>query len=317
MTFVKATKEQIWLKVFLNAPSGGGKTYSALRLAKGIAKACGSKIAAIDTENRRIRYYADEFDFDDMTMEAPYSPEKYIEAIQDAIDGGYKVLIIDSMTHEWTYCLDLVNNMPGTNTYTKWKTVTPRHDAFKENILQAPVHIIATVRGKDEYTLEEQNGRKVPKKVGLGYSQRDGLEFDYTVSLNLDQDTHRFQATKDNTHLFEGRYDVLTEKDGEALYAWANQGTANAPVSIAPEPKTTLAAPAPAAPETPPATELDSVIADIDSAAQALSASGMKKPDIAKVIKEVTGGMANYKNITDIEVAKKVLAALNAKKEAA
>ena len=175
MAFVKATKEQIWLKVLLNAPSGGGKTYSALRLAKGIAKACGSKIAAIDTENRRIRYYADEFDFDDMTMEAPYSPEKYIEAIQDAIDGGYKVLIIDSMTHEWTYCLDLVNNMPGTNTYTKWKNVTPRHDAFKEKILQAPIHIIATVRGKDEYTLEEQNGKKVPKKVGLGYTQRRGV----------------------------------------------------------------------------------------------------------------------------------------------
>ena len=145
--FVKATKEQIWLKVLLNAPSGGGKTYSALRLAKGIADACGSKIAAIDTENRRIRYYASEFDFDDMTMEAPYTPEKYVEAIKEAVSAGYKVLIIDSLTHEWTYCLDLVSNMPGTNTYTKWKTVTPRHDAFKEQILQSPIHIIATSCG--------------------------------------------------------------------------------------------------------------------------------------------------------------------------
>ena len=77
MGFQKAKKEQIWVKVLLNAPSGGGKTYSALRLATGLAKKCGSRVAALDTENRRIRYYASEFDFDDMQLEAPYSLSRY------------------------------------------------------------------------------------------------------------------------------------------------------------------------------------------------------------------------------------------------
>ena len=151
MAFVKAKKEQIWVKMLLAGPSGGGKTFSALRVATGLAKAADSRIAAIDTENGRIRYYANDFDFDDMQMDAPYSPEKYMAAIDEAVKAGYRVLIIDSLSHEWSFCLDLVNNMPGTNSYTKWKTVTPRHDAFKEKILQSPIHIIATVRGKDEY----------------------------------------------------------------------------------------------------------------------------------------------------------------------
>lgn len=299
MGFQKAKKEQIWAKILLNAPSGGGKTYSALRLATGIAKKCGSRVAAIDTENGRIRYYAEEFDFDDMQLSEPYSPEKYMTAIDEAVKAGYKVLVIDSLTHEWNFCLDLVNNMPGTNSYTKWKTVTPRHDAFKEKILQSPIYIIATVRGKDEYVLEDSNGKKVPKKVGLGYSQRDGLEFDYTVTLNLDQNTHRFSATKDNTHLFEDRYDVLTEEDGEAIYNWANSGDAPA--------KMQKAEPAPA----PVPEDLPSKILKIDSLAKALQTKGVAKSDIVDAIKSVMGSTANYNRITDMNMADDVLAKLN------
>lgn len=299
MGFQKAKKEQIWAKILLNAPSGGGKTYSALRLATGIAKKCGSRVAAIDTENGRIRYYAEEFDFDDMQLSEPYSPEKYMTAIDEAVKAGYKVLVIDSLTHEWNFCLDLVNNMPGTNSYTKWKTVTPRHDAFKEKILQSPIYIIATVRGKDEYVLEDSNGKKVPKKVGLGYSQRDGLEFDYTVTLNLDQNTHRFSATKDNTHLFEDRYDVLTEEDGEAIYNWANSGDAPA--------KMPKAEPAPA----PVPEDLPSKILKIDSLAKALQTKGVAKSDIVDAIKSVMGSTANYNRITDMNMADDVLAKLN------
>lgn len=299
MGFQKAKKEQIWAKILLNAPSGGGKTYSALRLATGIAKKCGSRVAAIDTENGRIRYYAEEFDFDDMQLSEPYSPEKYMTAIDEAVKAGYKVLVIDSLTHEWNFCLDLVNNMPGTNSYTKWKTVTPRHDAFKEKILQSPIYIIATVRGKDEYVLEDSNGKKVPKKVGLGYSQRDGLEFDYTVTLNLDQNTHRFSATKDNTHLFEDRYDVLTEEDGEAIYNWANSGDAPA--------KMPKAEPTPA----PVPEDLPSKILKIDSLAKALQTNGVAKSDIVDAIKSVMGSTANYNRITDTQMADDVLAKLN------
>ena len=223
MAFVKAKKEKIWTKILLGGSSGSGKTYSALCLATGLAKKCVSGIAAIDTEAGRIRYYANEFDFSDMQLTEPFTPEKYIEAINDAVDSGFKVLIIDSISHEWNYCVDIHDKMPG-NSWTNWSKVTPRHDAFMEKILQAPIHIIATVRGKDEYVLEEKNGKQTPKKVGLGFKQRDGVEYNYTATFNIAQDTHIAEATKDNTHIFEGRYEVLTEKDGEALYDWANAG---------------------------------------------------------------------------------------------
>ena len=229
--FQKAKKEKVWTKVLLGGASGSGKSYSALRLATGLAKKANSRIAAIDTEAGRIRYYANEFDFDDLQLEEPYTPQKYIDAINQAIDGDYKVLIIDSISHEWNYCVETHDKMPG-NSYTNWQKITPMHNQFMEKVLQCPMHVIATVRGKDEYVLEEKNGKQTPKKVGLGYTQRDGVEYEYTVTFNIDQDTHVSSVSKDNTHIFEGRFEVLTEKDGEALYDWANSGEAPKPKPV-------------------------------------------------------------------------------------
>ena len=231
--FQTAKREKIWTKILLGGSSGSGKTFSALRLATGLAKKMNGKVVAIDTENGRIKYYAPkdlnnidpakEFLFDVAELSEPYEPEKYIQIIDAAVDAGYDVLIIDSISHEWNYCVEVHDKMPG-NSYTNWAKITPRHDKFMEKVLQAPIHIIATVRGKDEYVLEEKNGKQTPKKVGLGYKQRDGVEYNYTATFNIAQDTHIAEVTKDNTHLFEGRYEILTEKDGEALYNWANSG---------------------------------------------------------------------------------------------
>lgn len=285
MAFVKAKKEKIWTKVLLGGSSGSGKTYSALRLATGLAKKCGSGIAAIDTEAGRIRYYANEFDFSDMQLTEPFTPEKYIEAINEAVSSGFKVLIIDSISHEWNYCVDIHDKMPG-NSWTNWSRVTPRHDAFMEKILQAPIHIIATVRGKDEYVLEEKNGKQTPKKVGLGFKQRDGVEYNYTATFNIAQDTHIAEATKDNTHIFEGRYEVLTEKDGEALYDWANTGE-NFAFNI--------------------------VKAQQDIINLATELGGSKDPDVTKATISILGE-ANPKNCTDEVLLKQSLAALNSLK---
>jgi hypothetical protein len=221
--FQKAKREKIWIKILLGGASGSGKTYSALRLASGLASQYDGRFAAIDTENGRIKYYADEFDFDDLQLDEPYTPEKYIEAIDMAIDGGYKVLIIDSTTHEWKYVNDVHDKMPG-NSFTNWGKVKPRHNSFMEKLLQSPIHLIATTRGKDEYTMEEKNGKQVPKKVGLGMQQEKDIEYNYTATFNIAQDTHIAEVMKDNTHLFEGRYEMLTEKDGKKLFDWANSG---------------------------------------------------------------------------------------------
>ena len=285
MAFVKAKKEKIWTKVLLGGSSGSGKTYSALRLATGLAKKCGSGIAAIDTEAGRIRYYANEFDFSDMQLTEPFTPEKYIEAINEAVGSGFKVLIIDSISHEWNYCVDIHDKMPG-NSWTNWSKVTPRHDAFMEKILQAPIHIIATVRGKDEYVLEEKNGKQTPKKVGLGFKQRDGVEYNYTATFNIAQDTHIAEATKDNTHIFEGRYEVLTEKDGEALYDWANTGEDFA-------------------------FNISKAQQDIINLATELG--GSKDPEVKAATIDILGE-ANPKNCTNEALLKKSLEALNSLK---
>lgn len=230
--FKKAVRENIWVKVLSIASSGGGKTFSSLRMADGFAKELSKltgkeeRIAYIDTESRRSTYYADKFDFDILEINAPFTPEKYIEAIEMAIQAGYKVLVLDSMTHEWSGkggCLEIHSKIPG-NSYTAWGKVTPRHEAFTDKVIDSPIHIFATVRGDDKYVLEEVNGKQIPRKIPLGYSQRKDTEYLFTVSFMLEQDTHIATAVKDNTHIFEDKNDILTEDHGRQLCQWANTG---------------------------------------------------------------------------------------------
>lgn len=224
--FKKAKREKAKIKIALIGPSGSGKTYSALRLASGLVGEEG-KIALIDTESRRSTYYADEFSFDIEELEAPYSPERYIEIIDSAEKAGYDCLIIDSATHEWSGvggCLDIHSKMPG-NSYTNWAKVTPRHNKFIEKVLRCDMHVISTIRGKDQYVLEQDDrGKNIPKKVGMGGVQRDGIEYEYTCTFMLDIDNHIATTQKDNTHLFEGDYEVLTEQHGQKLAEWADSG---------------------------------------------------------------------------------------------
>lgn len=226
--FQKAEREQVWIKALLSGSSGCGKSYSALRLATGIAKKCRSKIAYIGTEGSRNKYYADKFNYDLLELSEPFTCESYIEAVEEAVDSGYKVLIIDSMTHEWKWLNDVHDKMPG-NSFTNWGKLKPRHHKFMDKVLTSPIHVIATARGKDDWVLEEKNGKQVPKKVGLGQQQDKDISYEYTVSFMISQDTHIASADKDNTSLFEGKYEVLTEKDGEKLYDWANDGKVPAP----------------------------------------------------------------------------------------
>ena len=297
--FQKAKREQVWLKVLLSGASGSGKSYSALKVATGIAKECGSSIAYIGTEGSRNKYYADEFDYDLLELEEPFECEKYIEAIDAAVEAGYKVLIIDSMTHEWKWLNDVHDKMPG-NSFTNWGKLKPRHHKFMDKVLNSPIHIIATARGKDDWVLEDKNGKQVPKKVGMGQQQDKDISYEYTVSLMIAQDTHVASADKDNTKLFDGRFEVLTEKDGVRLYEWANKGDAPAPKK-----------------ETPKYTEttydsedmLKSVKKEIISVCTELG--GTKNADLMAVLKTfVPSGNPNA--ITSLEEAKNCLTQIKA-----
>lgn len=230
----EAKKEKVGVKVLCSGSSGSGKTYTALRLATGILNKAGEgKIIMINTEGNRGDLYAKDFKYDIIDLEEPRSPERYLEAIKFAIANGATVVIIDSLSHEWNFLNEVVNNMQG-NSFSNWGRQKPRHRKLIDFIAETSTHIIATGRGKDEYIMEtKDNGKQTPKKVGVGIQQEKDTEYEYMVTFNIAQDTHVASVMKDNTHLFEGRYEVLTEKDGELLYDWANDGDSPAKVKEA------------------------------------------------------------------------------------
>lgn len=221
----KAVKYQLKVKIALMGPSGSGKTYSALRLAGGM----GAKILLGNTEADRGYLYAGKFDYDIADLTAPYTPEKYIELIDYAEREGYDTLVIDSGTHEWSGrggLLEVHSNMPG-NSYTNWAKITPRHNDFVDRILYSKINVITCLRGKDVYVMtENEKGKQAPKKEGLGADMRANFEYEMMATLMLDQQSHVAMAMKDNTGLFENRFEVLTEDHGRLLMQWANDGSA-------------------------------------------------------------------------------------------
>lgn len=298
VSFQKAKREKVWLKILLSGPSGSGKSYSGLRLASGIyEKVGGEGIAVADTENGRIRFYADQFEFSDFQLKEPYTPESYIEVIDAAVDAGFKVLMIDSITHEWKYLNDTHDKMPGSNSWANWKTLKPRHNRFMEKILQSPIHLIVTARGKDEYVQEDKNGKKVPKKVGVGSEQEKGLEYNYAVAFNIDQESHVASVSKDNTHLFDGRFDVLTEKDGKALADWANSGVGDMPKEpVSPSP----------AEQKPSMSELDSALENLKNVFSSKMESGIDKEVLYGIVSSHHRSK-NFMTIRDIKVVNDII----------
>lgn len=228
----KAVREKIYTKIALMAPSGGGKTYSGLRLATGMKNALEKitgkkcKILMANTEGARGRYYADEFEYDIVDLTPPYNPEQFTDVIKFAISEGYDILLMDSTSPEWDGkggCLELQQKAGGT--YQAWAKITPRHEMFINELATSPIHIIATMRGKDQYEIEkDEKGKTSVKKLGVGARQRDGFEYEFTCTFTVDQKTHMAEPQKDNTHIFENdTATLLTESHGERIIKWANE----------------------------------------------------------------------------------------------
>jgi hypothetical protein len=231
MELKKATRKQVKLRLNISAPAGAGKTYSALRMAYGL---CGdwTKIAVVDTENGSASLYSNLGEFNAIDMTAPFTPEKYTEAINMCVAAGMEVIILDSTTHEWNCILEenelLAQAKFRGNTWSAWSVTTPRHDKFLQSVLQCPCHVITCTRSKMDTVLVDNNGRKEVKKLGLKDQQREGWEYELTVSLNIDRDTHMAIPSKDRTNLFEGKNPFLiTEETGALIKDWCNSGAAD------------------------------------------------------------------------------------------
>lgn len=213
MGFTKATKKQLYGRIAIDGPSGSGKTYTALRIARGLGK----KIALADSEFRSASLYANEFDFDTLDLSADCRPIKYIGAIRDAVAGGYDVLILDSLSHAWDATIKEVDkiakSMQSKNSFVAWGPGGKLWDDLKNEIKAAPIHIIATMRSKMEYTQGEKNGKKVVEKMGMAPEVRQGSEYEYDIILSMNQE-HFGNITKTRCSILS---DTFYEKPGEEL----------------------------------------------------------------------------------------------------
>jgi hypothetical protein len=239
MGFKKATKAAANLHAAIFGPSGAGKTFTSLRVATGLAG--GSPIAVIDTERGSASKYADRFSFDVLELE-DQTIDGYVAAIKEAAKAGYKVLVIDSLSHGWQTLLEEVEKLAKAkyrgNTWSAWSEGTPHQRRLVQAILNYPGHVIATMRSKTEWTTVDNNGKKTPQRVGLAPEQGKGVEYEFDLLVEISTE-HIANVIKDRTGKFQ---DKLIDRPGEyfgrQLAAWLSDGLPS-PVAPAPEPART------------------------------------------------------------------------------
>ncbi|PWN58607.1 AAA family ATPase [Chryseobacterium viscerum] len=234
MQLKQSQRQQVRLRLGLSGASGFGKTYSALQLAYGMTQDW-SKIAVIDTENSSASLYSDLGNYNVLDLQAPYSPERYIQAIELCENSGIEVIIIDSITHEWNGtggCLDIHEKLGGR--FQDWANVTPRHQAFINKILQSTCHVITTTRRKIDYSLDvASNGKTQVVKHGTKEITRDGFEYELTINFELVNENHLAKASKDRTGLFMNKPEfIITSETGKMILDWCNSGIESESKSI-------------------------------------------------------------------------------------
>lgn len=221
-----------------------------------------------------------------------------------------EVCIADSLTHAWSGQGGLLEKQGNIskrtgNSYTAWREVTPLHNKMIDAILQTDMHFICTMRAKTEYVQEKDgNGRTTVRKIGLAPVQRDGMEYEFSMFIEIDAD-HQAFVSKDRTGVLDGQYFTVTPETGEKLAKWLRTGAS-------PDAKPTVVM---TKADSTPTETLESLVEKIDAIAKELPSLGVDKSAIAATVKEMTGGIVNYKNISDAAVAQRVLAALNKMKE--
>lgn len=233
--FKPAVRHQLKGRIAIDGPSGSGKTFTALRLATALAD--GGRIAVVNTESGAIQKYLGlspdgapwEFDVCELTN---FAPTAYTEAIVEAGKAGYDILLIDSLSHAWEGeggALEQVTKAQdrAKNSFTAWKDVTPQHNRMIQAILKSPCHVIATMRSKTEYVLETNDqGKCVPRKVGMAPVQRAGMEYEFDLYCSMDWD-HVLRVTKSRCPELDGIISVKPSANSFLPFVgWLKDGTA-------------------------------------------------------------------------------------------
>lgn len=243
--FVKAQRLQRKLRLALLGPTGSGKTYTALQIARGIVGPQG-RIALIDTENFSASLYADRVEFDVLGL-TTFSPGEYVKAIQAAEAAGYDIVVIDSLSHAWSGkdgALERVDRKAAASnsgsSFHAWRDITPQHNAMVDALVHCKCHLIVTMRVKMEHVQEkDHNGRTVIRKVGLQAVQREGLEYEFDVVADINTD-HIFSVSKTRCSELDGKViEKPTHALGEQLIGWLKRGAPAPSTAPAPPPAAT------------------------------------------------------------------------------
>jgi hypothetical protein len=239
MGFKKATKEQLSLMAALLGPAGSGKSFTALRIAARLAAKEGKRVACIDSEHGSAKKYADLFDFDVLELE-DFAPAKYMAAIDEAIKAEYGVIVIDSLSHAWAGKGGILEFVDAEKLRSKnkdaygdgWRKATPQHNALVEKMLscQGRAHLIVTMRTKMEHVREtDEHGKTRIRKVGMQPIQRDGLEYEFDVVGDLDQD-NTFTVSKTRCpKLRAASIELPGDALADTLYEWLRDGVKATP----------------------------------------------------------------------------------------
>lgn len=257
-TFAPARREQVSLLFALAGASGSGKTYSALRLARGLSQS--GKIAFIDTEARRGLHYAGQFDFLHADMRPPFRPERFIEAIRAAEGAGADVVIIDSMSHEYDGeggIMDWADEIErgGTKSPGNWKVPKGAHKKMMNALLQCRASLIFCLRADEKIRIAKENGKTVIEPLGWMPICEKRFMYEMTASFTLTPDRPGFprfdlphKLQQQHRTMFSER-EPIGEDAGKRLLDWSRGGE-----------------PAPAGQQQPPAPTEERVHQIIDDA---------------------------------------------------
>lgn len=225
-SFTPATRTSTKARVALAGPSGSGKTWTALTL----AHALGERIAVIDTERGSASKYAgvNGWKFD-VVAPGAFAPDALTALLAEAGQEGYDVLVLDSWSHYWMGVDGMLEQVDkrarNGNNFSGWKEVRPDERRMIDALISYPGHVIATLRVKTEYVIEENDrGKKVPRKVGLKPEQREGVEYEFDLLGDMD---HENTLTVSKSRIPALTRAVIKEPDaelGKAIRNWLEDG---------------------------------------------------------------------------------------------
>ena len=230
ITIREAVREGARLVIGISGVSGSGKTYTALQLAWGLAKGNSKKVGLLDTENKRGSLYADclvgkdgksnPFLIGDLY--APFSPQRYSQAIKEFQAAGVEVLVIDSLSHEWEGeggCEDIADDG---GKVANWKKAKREHKKFMSTMLTCDMHIIVCLRAREKTSFKDP---KAPVSLGLQPICEKNAMFEMTASFMIhDQGTRReiLKCPADLQSIFGKQDGYIGAREGLALRNWVD-----------------------------------------------------------------------------------------------